>query len=276
MRDIVEPDAAQLRERPLLPRALVEAERRERAEHRRDVERVLVPDARVTVRARGRAERAAEVDLVVLDVPARRVRRILHEHVERVVFLDVDVVEPREHRLRAAQVAAALVGDAVVRIVAARALCRMPAERLAVEDARREAADAAIGLHVDERQHLLELAALQRARVAEHVLDLRVGCEDEVARAEVHDVVLGDVPAHAPEQAPGDHARGGLGLGIALLVELEDEPLTARVLDDEADVRAADLRAPDRPRHVRLGAADVAGARAQLLGRHDARAEPAR
>src|SRR5262249_28643043 len=145
------------------------------------------------------AEALAEVDEVVLEVVDARIAAVGDPGVEEVALLDVDVVEPGEDGVRAAQVPAQLVRDAVVAIVVAHALGGMTAERLALDPARGHGADPAVGGRGDLVEAVIELAANQRVLVAPVVADRRLRGELEVAAPELDDEVLGGVVAAGPQ-----------------------------------------------------------------------------
>ena len=73
------------------------------------------------------------------------------------------MIEPRNSAIRAAQVAAELVRDPIVRIVVSHAFGRMATERFAGEPVRRERADAAVGGDAAMRgEPSIELALIER------------------------------------------------------------------------------------------------------------------
>lgn len=101
---------------------------------------------------RSAAEHRAEVEQVATDVAATA---FVHQHVERVDALGVDVVEPRGEHSIGAQLASMLVIDDVVRVVFAGRIEADPAHRLPrrglAENHAVGAVGVAIGLHRGRR-----------------------------------------------------------------------------------------------------------------------------
>ena len=249
-----------------LPGALVEAEREHRAEDVGNVEevRVALHHARLA-RAAEPAEGIARVEDVVDDVAWRRalVRRVVgHPDVHRVLLARIPVVHPRGEDAAAAQLAAILVIDRVVRVVAAGAGEVERTDRQPGQPLRRLEAHEAAGHLRAPREGEVERLVVEGVHDAHVVRAGQARGELELALPDHHDLLARRVEAERVVELRADHAGRAGQLGMAGVIGLQQVEALAGDVDAEAQRRAVVLAVIDDPRpvgHLLLGWQHVLG-----------------
>ena len=185
-----------------------------------------------------RAQHLAEVDDVVLEVAALALG---HVHVERVLRVEVGVVEPRAEDPQRADRTPMLVRDGVVGVVAPDPALLEAALGLAGEEPARQHAVLAVFGRRPEGEQALEIGGRDRVLFFEGVFVHRVLADPDVVETDMRDVFGRHVVPERPEEARRNGGGRSLELGGHLGVELEQIALTGRVLDHEAGVRPVGL-----------------------------------
>ena len=211
------------------------------------------------------AEDGAEVDQVVADEGAAT---FLDKDVERIAGLGVGVVEPGAEDGKAAEFAAALVGDGVVRVVAAHLLVAEWPEWLALEGGAGEQADGAVGSARHVAEDVGNVTPVHGALFVIEARDARVLAHLQLIGVNVDDVVLRRVVAQRVEEAGADDVGRGGHFGIGARVGLDEVERAFAVDHAEAGRDAVNLAADHlEGGHRRIA---VTGAAAQLVERHAA------
>ena len=183
------------------------------------------------------------------------------------------MVQPRADDTVAAQVAAVLVRDHVVRVVRPRAVEPRPADHGARDRAARHHADAPVGQLRARLDELVEVRLGHSARLVVEQLDRRLRVDADLLAAHVDDPGLRHVVAEGVEEPRADHLGAGRKAEVLPRVRLDEVGVAARVLDREARRDAARLAADDRPGAGRVGAVVAIGPAPDLRDRHRAHAD---
>ena len=186
-----------------------------------------------------RSERTVEIEEIVHEVTAPfGIALAVNERIERIARSEVDVVEPRRDDPQPAQIAALLVRDGVVGIVAPLSRHSEPSLHDPGKPPARHRANLAVASSLGRGQHTSQTLRRERSLAVVRIEDPGVRIDHHSGGVQAEEMILGDVPAERVEDPRRDDLGRGGEVGIAAWIEFDEIVRAGRIPHPEARLRA--------------------------------------